>query len=98
MVPMRGLLIAVEGCDRSGKTTQCKLLVEWVKQQLESTCEYVKFPERATAIGHIINEYLAGKAHLPDQAIHLLFSANRWELRYLPIFSLSKQLIGLGTK
>jgi Thymidylate kinase len=29
--------------------------------------------------GHIIDEYLRKKIELPDQAAHLLFSANRWE-------------------
>lgn len=77
----RGLLIAVEGCDRSGKTTQCQLLIKWLQDNLRVQCEYIKFPDRATLIGGVINEYLTGKAHLNDQAIHLLFSANRWELK-----------------
>lgn len=36
--------------------------------------------DRTTAIGKIIDSYLRGETHLDDHAIHLLFSANRWEL------------------
>lgn len=35
--------------------------------------------DRSTTIGHMIDEYLRNKADLDDMAIHLLFSANRWE-------------------
>ena len=27
----RGILVAFEGCDRSGKSTQCQMLVEYLK-------------------------------------------------------------------
>lgn len=77
----RGLLIAVEGCDRSGKTTQCQHLVEWIQKHLQVDCEYWKFPDRTTPIGTIINQYLTGDINLNDQTVHLLFSANRWELK-----------------
>lgn len=36
--------------------------------------------DRTTAIGKIIDSYLRGETQLDDHAIHLLFSANRWEL------------------
>ena len=36
--------------------------------------------ERSTAIGKVINGYIAKKCELDDRAVHLLFSANRWEL------------------
>ena len=42
--------------------------------------ELMRFPERSTSIGSIIDTYLKSKADLDDRAIHLLFSANRWEL------------------
>lgn len=38
-------------------------------------------PDRETAIGSMINAYLSNAAELDDHAIHLLFSANRWEKR-----------------
>lgn len=40
------------------------------------------FPDRTTAIGQMINAYLASNAELDDGTIHLLFSANRWEKRW----------------
>ena len=35
--------------------------------------------DRATTIGKMIDGYLRGQSALDDHAIHLLFSANRWE-------------------
>jgi dTMP kinase len=82
----RGLFIVFEGCDRSGKSTQCKLLSD----RLASISR--RFPDRTSTIGKLINTYLstpASDAHvLNDASIHLLFSANRWEARE----SLLKQL------
>ncbi|KAK4161868.1 P-loop containing nucleoside triphosphate hydrolase protein [Cladorrhinum sp. PSN259] len=81
--PVRGALIVLEGLDRSGKTTQAKLL----EQRLSSSGRPVKslgFPDRTTPTGKTINAYLTSSSFevppLPDHAIHLLFSANRWEL------------------
>ena len=36
--------------------------------------------DRTTAIGKMIDAYLRSESELDDHAIHLLFSANRWEL------------------
>lgn len=75
----RGLLILIEGLDRTGKTTQTSLLLE----KLQPDAELIKFPDRTTPIGQLINKYLTEKNfELPDQAAHLLFSANRWELSH----------------
>lgn len=38
------------------------------------------FPDRTTAIGKVIDTYLKSGQDLDDAAIHLLFSANRWEV------------------
>lgn len=35
--------------------------------------------DRTTPTGQIINQYLSSTTTLPDQSIHLLFTANRWE-------------------
>ncbi|KAJ1018939.1 hypothetical protein NDA16_004742 [Ustilago loliicola] len=69
----RGFFIVVEGLDRAGKSTQVERLAEHLQAKA------IKFPERTTAIGQMINSYLAQTSDLDDQAIHLLFSANRWE-------------------
>lgn len=39
----------------------------------------MNFPDRTTPIGKMINDFLTQKIELSHQAIHLLFSANRWE-------------------
>lgn len=74
----RGAFIVFEGCDRSGKTTQSKKLVEYLNAN-NIPSEFMSFPDRTTATGLIINDYIKEKIELSDQAAHLLFSANRWE-------------------
>jgi dTMP kinase len=43
--------------------------------------EMWRFPDRTTEIGTMIDAYLARSKELDDAAVHLLFSANRWEKR-----------------
>lgn len=73
----RGAFIVLEGVDRCGKTTQCGLLANALA--LQKPTEAIRFPDRTSAIGSLINSYLTSSAALNDQTIHLLFSANRWE-------------------
>lgn len=44
----------------------------------------IHIPDRTTPIGSLIDKYLKGNLPLDDHAIHLLFSANRWEAAYDP--------------
>ncbi|EEQ89269.1 thymidylate kinase [Blastomyces dermatitidis ER-3] len=74
----RGALIVVEGLDRAGKSTQCAILQKTLQEDGHEV-KYRRFPDRTTEIGKMINAYLMGNTHLDDHAIHLLFSANRWE-------------------
>jgi dTMP kinase len=76
----RGALIVFEGCDRAGKTTQCKKLVERLKS-LNMKVKFMNFPNRETQSGKIIDGYLRNKENLTDEGIHLLFSVNRWEAK-----------------
>lgn len=69
----------LEGVDRSGKTTQCKKLLQAL-QSSGRAAEMMRFPERSTTIGQLISAYLEKKSDLEDHTVHLLFSANRWEL------------------
>ena len=39
----------------------------------------LSFPQRETPIGRVIDAYLRSEQSMDDRAIHLLFSANRWE-------------------
>lgn len=70
----RGMFIVFEGIDRSGKTTQSKLLVSVLRNS-----EYVRFPNRDSITGRVIDEYLKRSIEMNPQVNHLLFSANRWE-------------------
>lgn len=78
MTIKRGALLVLEGCDRAGKSTQVKKLV----QELNSRgikAEARRFPDRRTAVGKLIDQFLLRAEDLPSETIHLLFSANRWE-------------------
>ncbi|XP_070765160.1 thymidylate kinase isoform X3 [Enoplosus armatus] len=79
MACKRGALIVLEGVDKAGKTTQCKKLVQAL-QQSGRPVEMMRFPDRTTTIGRLISAYLEKKSDLEDHTVHLLFSANRWEL------------------
>ncbi|KAN0121072.1 Thymidylate kinase domain containing protein [Russula decolorans] len=74
----RGAFIVIEGLDRSGKTTQTEHLTKHLTTSGISI-ERRKFPDRTTGTGRLIDAYLHGTSDLDDRAIHLLFSANRWE-------------------
>ena len=85
--PRRGAFILLEGLDRSGKTTQTKLLAQHLNSQPNPAtttasppaCLLLRFPDRSTAIGHMLDSYLRQSTDLDDHAVHLLFAANRWE-------------------
>ena len=76
----RGLFVLFEGVDRCGKTTQARRLAEALAAGGERAA-LMRFPDRETAIGKLIDGFLAQRAELDDRAVHLLFSANRWEKR-----------------
>ena len=78
---MRGLLIAFEGLDRTGKSTQIVNLHKFLTQTLQKKSEILKFPQRDSDVGKLIDLYLKKKTVLGDELVHLLFSANRWEFK-----------------
>lgn len=82
MDQQRGRLIVFEGIDRSGKTTQAKLLLDALVS-MGIRAEARKFPDRNTPSGMVIDQYLRNTTtkDLDDCAIHLLYSANRWEAK-----------------
>lgn len=81
MLVKRGALIVFEGCDRAGKTTQCKKLVERLKSK-DMNVKFMNFPNRETSSGKMIDAYLRNKENLSDEGIHLLFTVNRWEAKH----------------
>ncbi|XP_035911688.1 thymidylate kinase [Anopheles stephensi] len=74
----RGAFIVLEGCDRTGKTSQCKTLVNKL-EEANIKARYMNFPDRSTQSGQLINGYLTRKDDFTDEGIHLLFTLNRWE-------------------
>lgn len=66
------MFIVFEGLDGSGKTTQCLLLAEKIPSVT------FNYPSRRGVVGRVIDDYLNNKIELSDRAIHLLFSADRW--------------------
>ena len=73
----RGIFILLEGIDRSGKSTQTKLLFDYLSSQ-NVRAELLKFPNRNTDSGKIIDAYLSNNDY-DDLTIHNLFSDNRKE-------------------
>uniref|UniRef100_A0A6U3TMZ0 Thymidylate kinase n=1 Tax=Ditylum brightwellii TaxID=49249 RepID=A0A6U3TMZ0_9STRA len=75
----RGAFILLEGVDRCGKTTQCSFLLKHLLSLSIATVA-LRFPDRTTPVGQLIDSYLRSGADVDDRAVHLLFSANRWEV------------------
>lgn len=75
---MRGLLVAFEGLDQSGKQTQAELLRDRLTAQRRPS-RMLSFPDYATVIGGEIGRALRGeRAYAPD-VMQLLYVANRYE-------------------
>ena len=75
---MRGVLIAFEGLDQSGKQTQAERLGE----QLLAGGRVVRplsFPDYDTVIGGEIGRALRGERHYGPDVMQLLYVANRYE-------------------
>lgn len=74
----RGLFVVFEGCDRTGKSTQVAALLKTLSKTRAGAVG-IRFPNRSSATGQMIDKYLKGKTAMSVQAMHLIFSANRWE-------------------
>lgn len=82
----RGLFIVFEGLDRSGKSSQVENLANYLNKVVEKPCKVFRFPDRTTEMGKTIDQILVSKKSVSngsaqDKALHLLFSANRWEVQ-----------------
>ena len=74
----KGRLIVLEGMDKAGKGTQCKLLNEYLNKNGKKSL-VLDFPDYTTTLGKEIRKFLGGKKHFPLEVQHMLLSANRWE-------------------
>ncbi|MBA3297769.1 MAG: dTMP kinase [Acidobacteria bacterium] len=77
---MRGLLIALEGLDQSGKQTQAEGLVDYFASIGRAT-HLLSFPDYTTAIGAEISRALHGEREYAADTLQLLYVANRYEHR-----------------
>ncbi|MBA3285680.1 MAG: thymidylate kinase, partial [Nitrosopumilus sp.] len=75
----KGKLIVIEGLDKSGKTTQSKLLFEFYNKLYPGYVNLFNFPDYTTRIGQEIRLFLEGKIQYNNEVKHILLSANRWE-------------------
>jgi dTMP kinase len=74
----KGKIIVLEGIDKAGKSTQSKLLMDYLKLS-GKICTLITFPDYTTSIGAEIKAFLEGKRDYPTELKHILLSANRWE-------------------
>ncbi|KRZ03596.1 Thymidylate kinase [Trichinella zimbabwensis] len=74
----KGIMAAMSrGLDRSGKTTQVRLLSNFL-QCHSFPVVTMSFPTRAGVIGEMLDQYLNKKVEMENHVAHLLFSADRW--------------------
>ena len=74
------MLVSFEGIDASGKNTQSRMLFDVLREK-GIPCEYASFPFYSSPIGQEIKNYLTGKHEYGPETRHLLYSANRYELK-----------------
>ncbi len=75
---MKGLLIAFEGLDQSGKQTQAEMLRDRLTAA-GRTVRLLSFPDYATVIGAEIGRALRGERDYGADVMQLLYVANRYE-------------------
>jgi dTMP kinase len=72
------VLISFEGIDRAGKDTQVDLLERWLTER-GFRVRVIKFPNRESSTGMLINDALQRRVRLSSECLRLLFVANMWE-------------------
>lgn len=75
---MRGLLIAFEGLDQSGKQTQAETLAARLAGEGRAVRQ-LSFPDYETPIGNEIGRALQGERDYGPDVMQLLYVANRYE-------------------
>ena len=86
---MRGLLIAFEGLDQSGKQTQAERLRDRVVEA-GRLVRLLSFPAYDTSIGTEIGRALQGDRDYGPDVMQLLYVANRFELKPQIEFELNR--------
>lgn len=75
--PSRGLLVAFEGLDQSGKQTQAERLRERLAGE-GHVVQLLSFPEYDTPIGAELTQALQGHRNYGPELMQLLYVANRY--------------------
>ncbi len=91
----KGLYIALEGIDASGKTTQLKNLSSYFRNQGKQVVE-VKEPTREGVIGELIHKILQSEIEIPRVSLQYLIAADRevnLETVVIPALSQGKVVI-----
>ena len=78
---MRGLLIAFEGLDQSGKQTQAEMLAARLTGDGRAV-RLMSFPDYHTPIGAEIGRALQGERDYSPDVMQLLYVANRYEWKH----------------
>lgn len=78
MDQQRGLFIAFEGIDNSGKTTTSQKLYHDLSSKGKKV-ELLFFPSPLSPTFSIIRNFLDGEIQLDPHSAHMLFTANRWD-------------------
>jgi dTMP kinase len=68
----------VEGIDQAGKKTQTGLLARSLHGEGFKVA-ILSFPIYTTSSGRLIRSFLAGRAEVSPNVLHMLYSLNRWE-------------------
>jgi dTMP kinase len=77
MAKRRGYLIALEGVDGAGKTTQARLLTRWLGK-VGVKAVYTYEPTDGP-VGRLVRKHLAGRLRFSEEVAALLFAADRVE-------------------
>lgn len=74
--PYKGLYIALEGIDGSGKTTQVEMLAKYFSKNGREVVRTHE-PRRDGVMGDLVESILIGKIKIPAVALQYLFAAQR---------------------
>jgi dTMP kinase len=75
--PYKGLYIALEGIDGSGKTTQAEGITNYFKQQGREVVRTREPRKKDGMIAELVQKILHGKTKIPPVAFQYLFTADR---------------------
>lgn len=74
--PYKGVYIALEGIDGSGKTTQTEKLADYFREKGKSVVQ-TREPRKKGLVGDIVQKVLTGQVKISSVALQYLFSTDR---------------------